>query len=625
MVDNLLGIPINVLVGAVAALFLVGTAGLAVTALRDRLLLALALRNIPRRRAQSALIALGLALGTVIITTALNTGDTMSYTVRSLVAGTIGRTDEIVVQPRRDARRTGFDNVQALANGTFLTGTLNLFDEGEYERLADALAADERIAGLAPAIVDQVVAVNTATQELQAQVQLYALPRDYPPIFGRLATPDGRAVSLADAPPGTALANADAAAALQAEPGHRLRVYYRERPIELTVAEVVTNGELGGVQAALLLPLAELQALADQPRQINQILVANRGEATTSVRLSEEVAGAIRPLLVDPAVAERLHRLLRGDVARAELTASLPGLDARTRPRVERLLRELDADAPTAEFKALISDPDLERRVFGLGSRLAGLDARAAGAQAANVSPLRVVEVKRLSQELADRWGGALTSLFVVLGLFSIATGIMLVVLIFVLLAAERRSEMGVTRALGAKRRHLIAMFLYEGLVYDLLASAIGLLVGIVVAVGLIQASANVLRGFGIELRPHVEPRSLILAYCLGAVLTMLSIGFSAYRASRLTVVAAIKNLPEPPGSPRRLRAILAGPALVLLGLSCGWWGAATTWALPMGASVALVVVGLVFTVRPWLSALGLTPSRRDRLCFSAAGLLLLL
>ena len=622
--ETLLGIPMAWIVSAVAGLFVLGVGGLAIGALRSRILFALAVRNIPRRRVQSALIAVGLALGTVIITTALNTGDTMSYTVRSLVAGTVGRTDEVIVQPQRDARRTGFDAAQSIANGTFLTGTLSPFDQGEYDRLAAALAGDERIAGLVPAIVEQAVVVNLTTQELQAQVRLYALPREYPAVFGRLETEGGRPAPLRDVAPGQAVLNREAAAALQASPGDRLRVYYRERPIELELVEVTRNGDLGGAQPTFVLPLEDLQELAGQPRQINQILVANRGDATTSVQLSEEVARAIRPLLVDPAAAERLFGLLRTDVARAELAATLPNLEPRLRERVENLLHELDAEAPTPRFSALIADPELERRLFGLGARLAALQGRPGTNLLSTSSSLRLIEVKRLSQELADRWGGALTSVFVVLGLFSIATGIMLVVLIFVLLAAERRSEMGVTRALGAKRRHLVAMFLYEGLVYDLVASALGLAIGIAVAVGLILASANVLAGFGIELRPRVEPRSLLLAYCLGAVLTMLSIGFSAWRASRLTVIAAIRNLPEPPRRRWGRRGFLVGPAAILTGAGAAWWGATGAWSLPMGAGVALVVVGIAIAVRPWLALLGMSPPARDRLAFSVAGLLLL-
>ena len=90
-----------------------------------------------------------------------------------------------------------------------------------------------------------------------------------------------------------------------------------------------------------------------------------------------------------------------------------------------------------------------------------------------------MIEVKRLSQELADRWGAALTTVFVVLGLFSIATGTMLVVLIFVMLAAERRTELGVLRALGARQGRVAATLLYEGLFYDLVAAAVGVRSGV--------------------------------------------------------------------------------------------------------------------------------------------------
>ncbi len=641
--DSLLGVPLSILIPAATALFLGGVGALVATALRDRVLARLALRNIPRRRAQSVLICLGLALATVIVATALNTGDTMRFTVRTLVAGTLGRTDEVIVQPRRDARRTGLDGLQAVADGSFLTGSLTTFDQGEFERLAAELAGEERIVGLAPTLVDQVVALNLTTQELQAQVRIYGLPRDYPPVFGRLESHDGRPVSLAELEPGGLLMNIEAAAALQAWPGHQVRLFYRERQLDLSVGEVVKNGELGGVQPIIVLPLDELQARSDQARQINQILVANRGEAATSVLLSRDVAAIIRPLLVDDEAARRLHGALRTDVARAELASMLPTLDERTRERIEALLRELELDAPTERFKTIISDPELERRLFGVGARIAAMQGRPGTNLLSISSPLRVVEVKRVSQEIADRWGGALTNVFLFLGLFSIATGALLVVLIFALLAAERRPELGVFRALGGSRRQLLAMFLYEGVVYDLVAALIGVVVGVAVAVALIRASAVMLAGFGISISPHVEPASLWLAYCLGGTLTMLSIAYGAWRASRLTVVAAIRNLAEPPRADRSRRRALIGPALLLGGLALVAWGSGDRGALlnssgdrgallnssgsqvplAMAGGVALAVLGGVLGGRRLLGRLGLEPTVADRAAFSAGGVAL--
>ena len=209
------------------------------------------------------------------------------------------------------------------------------------------------------------------------------------------------------------------------------------------------GGDLTGAQATILMPLEELQRLTDTPGQINQIVIANRGDATTSVMLSGEVSARIRPLLVDPESARRIHGLLSTEIARSELSAALPGLDERSRGQVGALLEELDQAEPSERFAAIVSDPELERRLFALSGRLAAQQGRGGTSALATLSTLRVIEVKRLSQELADRWGAALTTVFVVLGLFSIATGTMLVVLIFVMLAAERRTELGVLRALG--------------------------------------------------------------------------------------------------------------------------------------------------------------------------------
>src|SRR5688500_18247382 len=220
--NAILGVPTTTITAVVAAVFLCGLAILAVIGLRDRLLLRLALRNVPRRRAQSVLISLGLALSTVIITTALNTGDTMSHTIRSLVAGTVGRADEIVVLPRRDSRRIGFDNVQSVANGTFLTGSLQPFDQSEATRLQVALADDEQVAGVAPAVVEQVTAVNTSTGELQAQVRVYALPRAYPAVFGSMVDLTGQPIDFRALGEAAVLLNSEAAYALRAEAGQRL-------------------------------------------------------------------------------------------------------------------------------------------------------------------------------------------------------------------------------------------------------------------------------------------------------------------------------------------------------------------------------------------------------------------
>ena len=87
-VDSLLAI---LLVGLGIAVCVVGA-----LALRNRILVKLAVRSVRRRRGRSALIVVGLMLGTTIIAAALTTGDTMSHTIRTTAVATLGATDETI-------------------------------------------------------------------------------------------------------------------------------------------------------------------------------------------------------------------------------------------------------------------------------------------------------------------------------------------------------------------------------------------------------------------------------------------------------------------------------------------------------------------------------------------------
>ena len=90
------GIPVDTLL----TILLVGFAGslcvLGALALRNRILVKLALRSVGRRRGRSALIVVGLMLGTTIIAAALTTGDTMSHTIRTTAVSALGATDETI-------------------------------------------------------------------------------------------------------------------------------------------------------------------------------------------------------------------------------------------------------------------------------------------------------------------------------------------------------------------------------------------------------------------------------------------------------------------------------------------------------------------------------------------------
>ncbi len=180
---------------------------------------------------------------------------------------------------------------------------------------------------------------------------------------------------------------------------------------------------------------------------------------------------------------------------------------------------------------------------------------------------LRVEPVKQDALDLADATGAAFLSFFTTFGSFSIAAGILLIFLIFVMLAAERRAELGIARAVGTRRGHLVQMFTFEGVVYDVIAAAAGVLLGIAVAYGMVLLIASAFAGEGgLDVAFAVTPRSMIVAYAIGVLLTLAVVALSARRVSRMNIVTAIRNLPEPPVRSRRRRRF----ALPLIALAAG-------------------------------------------------------
>ncbi len=174
---------------------------------------------------------------------------------------------------------------------------------------------------------------------------------------------------------------------------------------------------------------------------------------------------------------------------------------------------------------------------------VASLDAAIVDASSERAA-LEVYDVKRDLIADFELIGNFMTTFFLIFGLFSIASGMLLIVMIFVMLAAERRSELGMARAVGTRRGHLVQMFLSEGMAYNMLAAMVGVGMGVLVAVGIANVMGRIFGDF-FNIEPHVTARSLIISYSLGVSLTFLTVTFASWRASNLNIVAAIRDLDE--------------------------------------------------------------------------------
>ena len=107
---------------------------------------------------------------------------------------------------------------------------------------------------------------------------------------------------------------------------------------------------------------------------------------------------------------------------------------------------------------------------------------------------------------------------------------------------------MGMARAVGARRSHLVQMFVFEGTAYALVSAAVGVLVGLAISALITVIVNRVIGGVDedFQFTWHVLARSAIVSYCLGMVITFATIAVSAYQVSRMNIVAAVRGLPTP-------------------------------------------------------------------------------
>jgi putative ABC transport system permease protein len=253
-------------------------------------------------------------------------------------------------------------------------------------------------------------------------------------------------------------------------------------------------------------------------------------------------------------------------------------------------------------------------------------------ARLAGVPNTEVFKSKKDLLDQADGLSKQFRTVFSGIGSFSVIAGILLLVNIFVMLSDERKSELGMLRAIGLKRNQLVRAFGMEGAIYSVVSAACGVVAGIVVGRFVaILATAVFNRGDrfggGISLRFSLKPSSLILGFTIGAFISLVTVWGTSIRLGRLNVIRAIRDIVEAPaGRTQRLRSYVFSVLGILVGLvllragaaSNGWFGTlvgvplaavssitllrrflSRRLAVGIGAGVALVWGIAVFTIFP--------------------------
>lgn len=499
--NKLFGIPMtNIMVALLIVLALVLLVTLYI-ALRNPVIFRLGIRNVPRRKAQTGLIVVGLMLSTLIISAAFATGDTINYSIGDLVYKSLGRVDE-VIRPKQDPNNVG--------QGSDKIPAAVLTD------LEARFKGDPDITGFVPSLGKAVPALNPRTSQSEPIVSLAGVDAKRVDVIGGVLDQKGNRLDIATLAPGQAYLNETGADKLQAQVGDTIQSFYNNQPLTFTVAGIVRDSIFnantnGNAYPGLLIPLDRAQTLFNRQGDYDAIFVANTGTTRSGVNRTDAVAAKLDPVLVP---------------------------------------QNLEAN-----------------------------------------------KVKQETVKVAELAGNLFTTFFLVLGLFAIAAGVLLIFLIFTMLAAERKSEMGMARAVGTQRRHLVQMFIAEGTAYDLLSAAVGALLGVGVALGIVFAMKAII-GNDLPLSPYVQPRSLIVAYCLGVVLTFSTIAFSSWRVSRLNIVAAIRDTAEPVFRKAGRRSLVWGILMVVVGVLLALTGHSSKQASSFYFGAMLIVFGVALVLR---------------------------
>lgn len=495
---------------ALLVIFGVAVAVIAVVAIRNRVMLKLAVRNVPRRRGQTALIVLGLMLATLLFSASFATGDTLSHSIRVLALRDIGEVDVVVRAEVREA-----------------SGGLAYFDQDYFEAVRDRLSSEPEVDGVAPMAAEVAPVVAPATRQSEAQVDILGYAEERMDGFDRLVGGQGDSLSLAALASEQVYVSSETAQKLDVGPGDTIQVFLGPLPTALEVVGVYEKGANPAGELSLVMPLPHLQELTGNGGKINSIIITNRGDALLGAQHTSAVLSSLEPLL---------------------------------------------------EGSGLEAEP-----------------------------------VKQDALDEADEAGSMFSTIFLVFGQFSIAAGILLIFLIFVMLAAERKRGLGIARAVGTQRGHVIRMFAFEGAVYALIAAAVGSLLGVVVGWGMVRIMAVALGQVDFELTYAFNWRSVVMAYTLGMVLTFAVVLVSSWRVSRLNIVRAIRDIPEPRIERRSLKGLILAILLPLVGLLMAVSGLQGEQGASFMLGTSLVIIG----VAPLARRFGLP----ERAAFTVAGL----
>ena len=189
---------------------------------------------------------------------------------------------------------------------------------------------------------------------------------------------------------------------------------------------------------------------------------------------------------------------------------------------------------------------------------------------------------------------------------FALFIGMFIIYNSFSIAVTQRRSEIGVLRALGAPRRQIRNLFLVESAASGLVGSVAGIGLGIVMARAMVGSISSMLEGiYGVAERADevsADPRLLGIALTVGIVTSMVAAWLPARNAARVDPVHALQKGKSQvlSAGENRARKLIAS-ILMLTALGCLFVGR-SLWFYAGYALTIVAALLLVPTVSLWFA-----------------------
>lgn len=219
-----------------------------------------------------------------------------------------------------------------------------------------------------------------------------------------------------------------------------------------------------------------------------------------------------------------------------------------------------------------------------------------------------VAEPKKDVLVSAKQAGDQLGALFLFIGSFAIIAGALLLVNVFVMLGEERKSQLGMVRAVGMRRSHLVGGFLIEGCCYAVAAGLVGTPLGVLVGRVVEFAAQGIFASWNTSMTLHfsISAVSLVNGFAGGLLIAVLTVAATSIRISRINIIAAIRDLPSAPARRSRRRTLVLS-TLACVGLTAAAVPAVVnstgpnTYLLPALAALCAVPLAARLASKRWV------------------------